>query len=345
MGYTATDQDKTDIERRLREAGGGLFDPSDLEGVLRNIGYDNGAQSIDQAIQHQSDIYGMRRDSQTTGSRDQDGDGIGDLGGGSQQNKYPRDGGVAVTQQQLDELMSAIQGMNAQPDVDLSNIGPGDFPVFEVPGENLSPAIDDTLLDMMEGFDPLNTESYLKDLLDRTAGGGIDSQRLQTRREMARNNLDRGLETTMEQMRAMLADRGLISMPGAPQGPELESTERWSLPLQQTFLQELRTSELDEQDRADEAERDALTRATGWTRDQVDSRMAGARTAQERQQMMASISLGVLDRNIEWNKFLAEFGLKREQIAEEMRQGRFQNVQGLMQSFLALMNASRGGFI
>lgn len=388
MAYT-----QEDVAKKLRDLGVSEHVIGDEAGYLAGK-YSDSDEDLDKVIQQSLSTYQQR--GQSGGDRSQGGfdtrldDVDGDGTGGSPR----RDGGVAVTQQQLDQLFNAIQGMNAQPDVDMSQFQPGDFPVFEVPGEDLGPFIDDTLLDVMEGFDPLDLQGRLTELLDRTQGGSSgsqmpnfsprqmsevprpagytppsgtwgsgsqtpgltansstagmptgDSRRLQIRREMARSNLDRGLETSIEQLRSILADRGLISMPGAPQGPELDMTERWTLPIQREFLQELRTSELEEQDRADLAERDALSRATGWTNEQINARLGAARTGQEREQMKSSIALQVLSKNMEWNRFLAEFGLSREQLAEDIRRGRMQDVQALMAQFLALINASRGGFI
>lgn len=275
------------------------------------------------------------------GGDDPDGDGTG--GGGTQ---YPRDGGAAVSQQQLSELLAAIEAMNNQPDVDLSGIEPGDFPSFEVPGEDLSPAIDDTLLDLMtENYDPLGLKEVYKGLLDRTAGGGVNSERLQLRNENARSQLIRGQQAALEDLRGVLADRGLIGVSGAPEGAELDSTVRAFEPLQRIYLENLRESQAHESELADNAEVQALQIATGWTQDQVERRLGAARTGQERQQMMADISLGVLDRNIAWNKFLAEFGLEREKVAADIRQGKINAIAPVINMFLALTAQSRGGYI
>lgn len=55
-----------DIERQLREAGGGLYDPSDLEGIKRNTSYTDAAgnrtgATLDQALANQRAIYDARR--------------------------------------------------------------------------------------------------------------------------------------------------------------------------------------------------------------------------------------------------------------------------------------------
>ena len=59
--------DVSDVERRLKAAGGGLFDPSDLEGVLRNTGYNSGGVSLDQAISNATSTYDQRRRNSTPG--------------------------------------------------------------------------------------------------------------------------------------------------------------------------------------------------------------------------------------------------------------------------------------
>lgn len=49
------------VERQLRQAGGSLYDPSDLEGIQRNTGYDVGGVSLEQALSNQFGIYDKRR--------------------------------------------------------------------------------------------------------------------------------------------------------------------------------------------------------------------------------------------------------------------------------------------
>jgi len=331
----------------------GGYDQGDFDGLWNNASLDSGAYQGAEYQRSWGDVFGgwqqtardrfqrqTASDGGVGGDLDPDGDGVVNVGG-----TYGRGTGAAITDAQLEELLRALEAMNSQPDVDLSHIQPGDFPVFEVPGENLSPAIDDTLLDMMEGWDPLGLEGYYADLLERTAGGGVNSERLFNRQEAARENLTSGLEAALGDLRGVLADRGLVSLPGAEEGSELMSTERAFLPLQRAYLEQLRESEFDESVRADEAEMSALERATGWQRDVIEQRLAGARSAQDRQRIMSEIALGVLDRNMEWNQFLAEFGLRREEVAAAIQQGRMDAIAPLMQMMLALLQQSRGGYI
>lgn len=324
----------------------GLYNQSSDYSQPGGVGLDNPSGSWDQLFaQYQPTLKNRwTRPTQSAGgvggSADVNGDGVADP-----HPQYPSDNGAAATQAQLDALLESIRGMNAQPDVDLSGIAPGDFPVFEVPGENLSPAIDDTLLSAMSGEDPLGLGARFSSLLDSTAGGGRNSQRLALRNEQAREQLTRGEQAALADMSARLGDRGLIGLPGSPEGSELDMTQRVFEPLQREYLSQLREAQIQESELADQHEIAALEQASGWQRGQLDARLAAANSGTQRQQILSDVALGVLDRNIEWNKFLATFGLQREQVAEQIRQGRIDNITPLIQMFLSLITQSRGGFV
>lgn len=83
------------VEQQLRAKGGGLYDPSDLEGIRRNTGYNEPgkAVSLDQALQTQFGIYDQR------GKTSQ--------GGGGQQQAQP--------QAQAPQYATPAQQWNAQP--------------------------------------------------------------------------------------------------------------------------------------------------------------------------------------------------------------------------------------
>lgn len=334
--------DPNDIEAQIRaasKAAGVTYDPSDTAGFFRNVSYDQGGGDADKTLQSILDRIDTRS-SNTPG--------IGDSNGGpdkvsSIKDYGPRDAGAASTGNQMDEILNAITGMNTSPDV--PNPPAIDPAAFTVPGENLSPAIDNTLLDLMEGQDPFGLTARIQALLDETAGGGVNSNRLHTRNEQAREQLTRGSSAALADMRGVLADRGLLGTPGSPEGSELDSTVRTLEPLQRTYLDELRTAQGDESTKADEAERTALETATGWSRDQIDRRLSAAQTGTARQKVVSDIALGVLDRNIEWNKFLAEFGLSREKLQADIAQGRMDAILPVLQMFQGLLAQSRGGYI
>jgi hypothetical protein len=53
--------DWNSIEQQLRASAGSLYDPSDLEGIKRNTGYNVGGVSLEQALANQQGIYDQRR--------------------------------------------------------------------------------------------------------------------------------------------------------------------------------------------------------------------------------------------------------------------------------------------
>ena len=62
----------------------------------------------------------------------------------------------------------------------------------------------------------------------------------------------------------------------------------------------------------------------------VDTIRAGT----ESQQMMGDMALRSLDQNMEWNKFLAEHGLKRHEVLEAIEQNRFDAILPILQEYL-----------
>ena len=68
-------------------------------------------------------------------------------------------------------------------------------------------------------------------------------------------------------------------------------------------------------------------------------------TVNQRQQMLNEIALGSLDRNMEWNKFLAEFGLDRVRVANDIQQGRFDAILPILQTYLRGIQTAAGGYV
>lgn len=356
MSYL-TDQQLADTEAQLKQAAsdkGVAYDPSDLQGIVTHVGYDEDGSSLDQALQstldrydeRASDVPGQGEDSADSSNLHHGQTKTVDDGDGT--TGSTRDGGASANAAQLQGLMDLFKSMNNQPDVDLSGITPGDIPTINVPGEDLSPDIDNTLMDIMEGRnqDPLDVKTYLKNYLARTEGGASgDSPQYQSGLEKAREALTTGELAAKNDLGGVLADRGLIGTPGHPEGEEGAATVRAFQPLQRTYLDSVRQATTDEGNRADAAEQDALQRATGWTTDQVSAKLAGAKTAGERQQMLSDIALQTLDKNIQWNEFVAQFGLDREKVAADIQQGRMDAVGPILQMFLLLMGNTQKGFI
>ena len=60
---------------------------------------------------------------------------------------------------------------------------------------------------------------------------------------------------------------------------------------------------------------------------------------------MNDVAISSLDRNMEWNQFLAEFGLQRHEVLESIQTGRLAALLPLLQQYLAGVTLSASGFV
>ena len=61
--------------------------------------------------------------------------------------------------------------------------------------------------------------------------------------------------------------------------------------------------------------------------------------------MLSDIALETLGKNMEWNKFLAEFGLKRDQALEMIQSGRLAQLLPLIQQYLNIASLTARGYV
>jgi pyoverdine/dityrosine biosynthesis protein Dit1 len=90
---------------------------------------------------------------------------------------------------------------------------------------------------------------------------------------------------------------------------------------------------------------EALTLATGMAQDQADTMIAALGEGTNRQKALSDIALGVLDRNMIWNQFLANYGLDRDRLLNEIQQGNIDQLLPIFQLFMQFASLSRGGTI
>jgi len=124
---------------------------------------------------------------------------------------------------------------------------------------------------------------------------------------------------------------------------------------------------LDERERADQRYRDALAQgadlgmaqaqrredrlastlqlATGMNEEMSRNLLATAQTWTDRQEMLGNLAIQNLDQNIQWNKFLYEAGLERDQVVESIQTGRLASLLPILQTFLTQVQTSAQGFI
>ena len=188
-----------------------------------------------------------------------------------------------------------------------------------------------------------------------------DPQRDAMEIEAIRSPLDALRQSQLAEGQAAMARRGLLGS-----GPEADYMQRLESRLAPEYTRAAQLLEIDRRDRENdrlekamelgartENEREmlrtnrlnsALQLATGMSEEQSRNLLATVRTVSDRQQMLNDIALSSLDRNMEWNKFLAEHQLQRHQVLEAIQEGRFNAILPLLQSYLTGANIVGTGF-
>lgn len=187
-------------------------------------------------------------------------------------------------------------------------------------------------------------EDYLRRLMAR--GGEIeeDPRLLAQQMEAARQPIESFRKMQTNQYKGQLADRGLLSEPGMPQGTEISAAGRleeelapWYASAGQNLASERAREKGQRFDRA-------VTLGTGLAGQQSQDFLNALRGGHERQTGLSEIALGTLDRNMAWNRFLAEFGMDRDQALETLQSGRVDDVNQMLELFQDFVDASRGGY-
>tara|TARA_Y100000310_G_C20172378_1_gene574289 strand:- start:52 stop:510 length:459 start_codon:yes stop_codon:yes gene_type:complete len=144
----------------------------------------------------------------------------------------------------------------------------------------------------------------------------------------------------MSQGRAELARRGMVGG-----GAEREYGERLEERLAPQYTAAAQQIEMRERDREEQRLSNAMGLATGMSQEQSRNLLNTARTVNERQQMLSNIAMRSLDQNMQWNQFLAEFGLNRFEVLERIQQGRLDSLLPLLQQYLTTSQQAASGYV
>lgn len=243
----------------------------------------------------------------------------------------------------LEELLALFPQLDLPPD-------PGVFA-----GSEVQPVGQDPLSQMLTGAiasllagggSPLgglggDVGETLRGLISR--GGDFNQERADLRFERAREEIDRARRASAAGIRGELASRNLLSEPGITQGQDISALTRLEERLAPQFAGQVRDIQISELGAADRRLETSLTLATGLSESQARNFLDTIGTGTERQVALSNIALQTLDRNIEWNKFLAEFGLDRAEVMEAMRSGRIDQLLQLIALFNQFAGTARGG--
>ena len=217
-------------------------------------------------------------------------------------------------------------------------------PDYAQPMNSLDPEISAAYRDLLDdGFAEANTP-----VLDMLANL-IDPQRIEARKN-ERTGLLRDKYALIEQgmledARGQLADRGLLSLPGIPQGEESGAISRIQQKIAPQFANELGNAMLEEDRMSMDDESRAIETLTGMNRDQTNAMLRAAEQAGTYEATIADIALRNLDLDMRWNQFLAQYDLDRETLQNQIEQGRWNMVLQLITQFQQLVHQSAQGYI
>lgn len=89
----------------------------------------------------------------------------------------------------------------------------------------------------------------------------------------------------------------------------------------------------------------AVQQATGMDAQRVQNLLSTASTVNDYQAMLSDVALRSLDMNQDWHRFLAEFGLQREQVMEAMQMGRANVVMQLLDLYARTGQTTSTGYV
>ena len=188
-----------------------------------------------------------------------------------------------------------------------------------------------------------DVESALAGLLDR--GGELDDAQVARRYESARELLDKGRRTMVNDLEGDLVGRNLLSEPGIPQGAHVGGVQRVTEKLAPEFSRALRDIYTDESAKADTRLMTSLQMATGMASDQARNLLAGIGEGTARQVALSDLALRQLQTNMAWSQFLAEFGLNRDKVMYDIQNGQVEDILPILQAFMQLAGMSNQGYV
>lgn len=188
-----------------------------------------------------------------------------------------------------------------------------------------------------------DVQRALSGLMER--GGELPADQVARRFESARELLDKGRRTMINDARGDLASRNLLSEPGIPQGAEIGAIDRITDKLAPEFSRALRDIYADESAKSDARMMTALQMATGFSTDQARNLLAGIGEGTARQSALADLALRELQTNMAWNQFLAQFGLERDKVMYDIQNGGIDQLMPLLQAFMQLGGMANAGYV
>lgn len=162
--------------------------------------------------------------------------------------------------------------------------------------------------------------------------------------ESVRETVDRSRKGQLAQIRGELADRGLISEPGHAQGPEMTSYGNLEDSLggqYATLLRQLGNDQFNSQNQTLSTMGSLLNGQNSTTAGLYGS---AGNLANGMTNSQVQLQLGLLSNNREWNQFLAQLGLDRDTLTNQINQGNADQALKLIQAFNANSSNANAGY-
>lgn len=89
----------------------------------------------------------------------------------------------------------------------------------------------------------------------------------------------------------------------------------------------------------------SLQMMTGLSDSQTNAMLSAIGSGTTRQQVLGNLALQNLDQNRQWNQFLAQYGLDKQKIINDLNSGNYAQLQSLLSMFMNFTSMTNGGYI
>jgi hypothetical protein len=188
----------------------------------------------------------------------------------------------------------------------------------------------------------------IRNVLADTAqnGGRFNTNTEALNLEQARGVTDRARRAEMAGIRGDLANRGLVSEPGHPQGLEMDAADRLEerviAPMMSDAVQKYL---INEGNNASDRFNTALQTGASLSSSDNNTLLNTLNAGTNRQTALSDIAIRSLEQNRLFNQFLAQYGLDVDRFLNEVSSGQNTQLMALLQQFINLTGLSTGGYI
>lgn len=183
----------------------------------------------------------------------------------------------------------------------------------------------------------------LSDIIGRSGKLPADDAIVQQQLESARESESHANTSMLNDARAELANRGLVGEPGVPQGEEGGAISRITQAIAPTYAGAVRDINTASIQRQNDRLTNSLSTMLGLTSTAASNLLGALGQGTDRQLGLARIALDTLSQNIQWNEFLANYGLTRDQVLYQIQAGNANALLPLLTLFTQLTSIGAAG--